>query len=205
VTYNKTIVCLANSRKHSGRCVAGREVIRGGYSSWIRPISGRPYGEISEEDSRYENGQAPQVLDIIRIPMLTPAGQTYQRENHVIDDRYYWEKVGTGDWRVVVGLLENASGPLWVDGHSTYNGLNDQVPEAGALTLDRSLILAACRPTNPGPPGRRCLRPCKKTGSRKLLAWAPSLSPSGYGPRSGGTLLGSQGRILPDTGGGLMH
>jgi hypothetical protein len=69
--------------------VAGREVVRAGYSSWSRLISDRPSGEISEEVSRYEDGQTPQVLDIVRIPMLRPAGETYQTENHIIDDRYY--------------------------------------------------------------------------------------------------------------------
>ncbi|MGH7707024.1 MAG: dual OB domain-containing protein, partial [Vulcanimicrobiaceae bacterium] len=35
----KRIVCLANSRKLQGRCVAGRELQKNGPGAWIRPVS----------------------------------------------------------------------------------------------------------------------------------------------------------------------
>jgi hypothetical protein len=37
----KRIVCLANSRKMSGRCLAGRELINGLPGGWVRPVSAR--------------------------------------------------------------------------------------------------------------------------------------------------------------------
>src|ERR1035438_2085128 len=75
----KDIVCLANSRKHSGRCVAGKEVLADGYGKWIRPVSARPSAEISEEERRYENGVLARVLDIIRIPIIGATPQLYHR------------------------------------------------------------------------------------------------------------------------------
>ena len=67
MSYEKKIICLANSRKMSGRCIAGKEVLNGHYSQWIRPVSHRDTGEISEEEQRFEDGDSPQVLDIISI------------------------------------------------------------------------------------------------------------------------------------------
>ncbi|MBN1299548.1 MAG: DUF4338 domain-containing protein [Actinobacteria bacterium] len=64
----KEIICLANSRKISGRCIAGKDLES---FSWIRPISERDTHEISEEDRRYQNGEMPQLLDIIKINFMT--------------------------------------------------------------------------------------------------------------------------------------
>ena len=74
--YTKTILCLANSRKLGGRCVAGREIGENGVGQWIRPVSNHGHGEVSEADRRFENGVDPMVLDIVEIPMLRPIVST---------------------------------------------------------------------------------------------------------------------------------
>ena len=51
----KRIVCLANSRKLSGRCVAGREWSeKQGAGDWIRPVSERDNQAASENERQYE-------------------------------------------------------------------------------------------------------------------------------------------------------
>lgn len=141
--YSKTIVCLANSRKPpSGRCVAGREVTSSGFGGWIRPVSARPTQEISEEERRYQDGTDPAVLDVITIPMTSHQPQHHQHENHLIDDQYYWVKTGRLSWSDLQAAVEDLRGPLWVNGHSSSNGQNDQVPEHDAVGLSRSLYLA---------------------------------------------------------------
>ena len=141
MNYEKTILCLANSRRPDGRCIAGREVGAIGYGDWVRPVSARDSEEISEEERRYEDGKDPKVLDIIKIQMLEPKPNFYQTENHIIDDQYYWEKVGHAGWDNEIEALDEVSGPLWANVGSTWHGLNDKVPEAIANQFSSSLYL----------------------------------------------------------------
>jgi len=110
----KTIVCLANSRKYSGRCIAGKEILADGYGPWIRPVSVRQYGEISEEERRYENGVSAKLLDILRVPLIGAAPQLYQSENYLIDSEYYRVKKGAIAWRFCgrCSICQRPSGPM---------------------------------------------------------------------------------------------
>ena len=57
------VVCLANSRKYPGRCVAGKLVEGAQVGGWVRPVSGNEHGAILAEN------QNPKLLDIVSIPM----------------------------------------------------------------------------------------------------------------------------------------
>lgn len=86
------IICLANSRKLAGRCIAGREWTEKGAGRWVRPVSAREHQEVSEYERQYEDGSDPRVLDIVDIPMLEPKPQGFQSENWLLDPHYYWNK-----------------------------------------------------------------------------------------------------------------
>lgn len=144
--YTKTILCLANSRKMSGRCLAGKEFGGGNIGPWIRPVSARPHEEISEEERRYKDGHTASLLDIVSIPMLEPRPGTFQSENHLIADEYYWKKDARATWAQVVEAIDNVKGSLWLNGSSTNNGQNDQVPEEEAVKRKGSLVLV--KPSN---------------------------------------------------------
>ena len=141
----KRMVCLANSRKMSGRCLAGKELllVEGGRSrigGWIRPVSARPSEEVSEHERQYEDGSDPRLLDIIDVPLLRHHPKTYQQENWIIDNQRYWTRVGHIDPDKLNQFTDSES-LLWTNTSSTYNGRNDRVPQNTSMGLRDSLRL----------------------------------------------------------------
>ncbi len=103
-------------------------------------MSSREHQEVSEHERQYEDGRDPQVLDVINIPLLAHQPADYQQENWLLDPVHYWTKVRAATPHELEGLLE-PFGPLWIDGYSTYNGINDKVPIGLARQLGSSLRL----------------------------------------------------------------
>lgn len=140
MTQTKQMICLANSRKLSGRCVAGRELVDGVLAGWIRPVSDRLHQEVSEYERQYQDGSDPAVLDVIDVPLLRSAPNSFQRENWILDPEYYWTKVGEVSVDDLSSMVDGDT-PLWIDGYSTYNGANDKIPLDLAEQLTSSLAL----------------------------------------------------------------
>lgn len=136
----KRIVCLANSRKLNGRCIAGIELSGTQRLGWIRPVSAREHEEVSEYERQYEDGSDPRVLDLMEVPLLDARPKGYQQENWLLDPDHYWQKVGRAPWSDLERLAEPVA-PLWSDGNSTYNGRNDKIQLAQATGLTSSLRL----------------------------------------------------------------
>jgi hypothetical protein len=140
MNYSKSIVCLANSRKPGGRCVAGKEVLTAGFGGWIRPVSARETAEINLEERQYENGQEPEILDVVSIPLIGAVPRIHQQENHMIDADCYWTKQGRMEWAQLHELVDTPS-ILWSNGYSTNAGANDRVPRADTPQFQNSLWL----------------------------------------------------------------
>src|SRR5258708_999495 len=121
--YSAKIVCLANSRRPGGRCIAGKAMEGAGFGAWIRPVSARPSAEISLEERQFENGQEPEILDILDIPMIEAAPRLHQRENHIIAADSYWTRAGVVTWKDL-GRLAESPPALWVKGFSSAAGKN---------------------------------------------------------------------------------
>jgi hypothetical protein len=81
------MICLANSRKHGGRCVAG---IRAGTGEWVRPVSDSPDGTLFWTDCRLQDGSVPAPLDLVRLPILRRRPEPHQPENWLLGKRP-WE------------------------------------------------------------------------------------------------------------------
>lgn len=140
MNYVKRIICLANSRKMSGRCIAGLEFEESQVGDWIRPVSSRPDGELTIFDWPMEDGTEPGLLDILRIPMIEPRPNGCQTENHLIDHSSSWVKVGEFPKQQLLRYC-SAPNPLWINGCDSMRGLNDRIPEGASGSLPESLVL----------------------------------------------------------------
>lgn len=103
-------------------------------------MSAREHEEVSAYERQYRDKSDPCVLDIIDVPLLEPRPKGYQQENWLLDPDRYWVKIGRAAWTALQPLAGPA-GPLWINGYSTYNGLNDKIPLSHADDLDNSLRL----------------------------------------------------------------
>lgn len=139
--YVKTIVCLANSYKPRGRCIAGREMVADGKcGEWIRPVSARPKGEVTISECSYQNKTIPEVLDIIDVPLLNAVASNPQTENHILDPEYWWAKKGAFP-RDELERFRDRPSSLWINSGHTKTGVNDCISSEEASTVKNSLLL----------------------------------------------------------------
>jgi hypothetical protein len=92
-------VCLANSIKLRGRCIAGITMA----GKWIRPVSSEPHGTLYPLHYTLNDGSEPSILDVIRI-QAAPSPEPHQPEN--------W-RISGAQWQRV-GRLSTQRGRLWL-------------------------------------------------------------------------------------------
>ncbi len=134
----KELICLANSRKHNGRCIAGIDVES---NAWVRPVSSRPTHEVSESERQYWDGAEPRILDVVSVRLLRPKRLGFQTENWLLDPSSQWVKQGRIGWGRLC-RLEQKTKRLWINSEdSTRKGLNDRVSVEQVFALMNSLKL----------------------------------------------------------------
>lgn len=103
------MICLANSRKHGGHCVAGLRADGGG---WIRPVSSAPDGTLRPGDYCMAGGEHLHVLDHVRLFVRSPRPEPHQPENWLVGNRP-WELLRRPAARALLNLLPArvAAGP----------------------------------------------------------------------------------------------
>jgi len=143
MNYSKAIVCLAFSRKHAGRCVAGIVYPLGKEREWVRPVGAGEHGELSEKDCQLRCGRQLSVLDIVSIPLIRPLPKQCQRENHLVDTAQSWERHGVLDWEYLQSLVEELPDGLWLSGSVKLDGPNDRIPVGASEGFGHSLVLIA--------------------------------------------------------------
>lgn len=143
------IICLANSRKLSGHCIAGKLLQKDGFGNWIRPVSNRPHGELSAAEIRYDppvqavHAQTePALLDIIEMKLLGRDNHAYQPENCLISDDTPWRFRTKATFIQARNAIDKIASDLWgVSFGSSYSGLLDRVPVCTAPSFNNSLRL----------------------------------------------------------------
>src|SRR5438105_3524186 len=76
------ILCLANSNKEGGRCIAGLRIDGGG---WVRPIAPETsHGQLYFKHYKLNDGTEPAVLDVIAVDLSAPQPVPGQPENWII-------------------------------------------------------------------------------------------------------------------------
>lgn len=135
-----TFVCLANSRKMSGRCLAGKAFYNGSYSRWIRPITDRPTHALETPEHRIITGEDSKLLDILAVQLLEPRANEHQQENWLMNVGVPLNKVGEFSLTEIHKLLDSPYS-LWSVGSSSSSGLNDRVPYSEIADFENSLYL----------------------------------------------------------------
>jgi len=123
----RDIICLANSRKYSGRCIAGKVLDGGRVGEWIRPVAQNETGELSVEEIQYMDGNVPRLLDIMTVSLGRRHPHAYQTENYLVDGRT-WQRTGVFPASRLHELCDTVD-TLWVNGFSSASGSNDRMPE----------------------------------------------------------------------------
>ncbi|MGI4788051.1 MAG: dual OB domain-containing protein [Janthinobacterium lividum] len=104
------MICLANSRKMQGHCVAG---LRTDGQGWIRPVASTESGTLSAADCCLQDGSKPQLLDVIQIGCSEAKPEPHQPENWRID-KTRWQLITRPAPKSALRLLQDScvKGPL---------------------------------------------------------------------------------------------
>ncbi|MEV4130304.1 hypothetical protein [Nocardia sp. NPDC049707] len=133
----KLLVCLANSYKHGGRCVAG---IDPETRTWFRPVSSRLGGEVYERDRQCPVGGEPRLLDRLSVMLSEHCPYEFQRENWLFEDHRLWMNMGRAGWDEACSLAQCPE-TLWLNGCDSDRGVNNCVPFAQKDEVRDSLKL----------------------------------------------------------------
>jgi len=114
------IICLANSYKHGGRCVAG---VRTDGKGWVRPISDSADGTLNYRDYRLSNGTDVKVLDLVSISLTEPKPAKHQPENWLFEKQ---------PWKLIArpapsDALKAVANILFVDSF-LFKNTKDRIP-----------------------------------------------------------------------------
>ncbi len=131
------IICLANSYKHGGRCVAG---LRTDGLGWVRPVSARPDGTLNQNDYILSDLTEVGFLDQFCVGVESARPAPHHPENWVIDGSR-WRLVARpmNDQLATVLKAATVTGPELLRGHS--DRVSHAQIECQPLTASLALVM----------------------------------------------------------------
>jgi hypothetical protein len=129
-------ICLANSFKEGGRCLAGIEVdannnpvIINGRPKWIRPVCNTPHGEIPNHIA-----EPFQILNIIELEVTGNQPHGYQSENITFNEKKI-RTIGNFNRNQLTNLCDNR--------HFIFDYKGKAVSKENIGNLNHSLLLVS--------------------------------------------------------------
>jgi len=135
------VLCLANSIKHGGRCVAGLRVDTGG---WIRPVPTEDGGELKETHYITEEQHEPESHDTIRIQIKEHCPKSYHPENWLIANKQ-WELIDGEPTEDNESLISDAV----MEGSEIFGNKNTSIKLEEVRESPLSNSLALVSPSEP--------------------------------------------------------
>jgi hypothetical protein len=131
----KTIVVFANSIKHKGHCIAGKDI---NTKEWVRAVSNKEGAELSNEQSKYTNPYGSfrvKTLQKVEMDFLEKVSLINQPENYVISNETWQQRYNIDASELSIFL--DAPETLWGDG----NRIDFQDIENEVIVIEQSLYL----------------------------------------------------------------
>lgn len=134
-------LCLANSRKHGGRCVAG---IRLDTKEWVRPVSERADGTLYDREPMTATGHVLRPLDRVTVDLGAPRPARHQPEDWLLGAGGFGEATPM-PLQDAIPILD----AIAVPGPRIFGGLGGRIPEAEVPDAGLAASLALVRVVAP--------------------------------------------------------
>ncbi len=140
------ILCLANSTKYQGRCIAG---LRQNGLGWIRPVSTNIHGTLFPQEYLLPNQQEPRLFDILEIDFIKPLPEVHQPENWLISQTpwrlvHRWEVFSHCAKRNLLNFLND----LAISKSYIFNDFSEKISYSHLLSNPLSSSLVIVKPEN---------------------------------------------------------
>lgn len=135
------LICLANARKRSERCVA---CLRAEGKGWIRLVSAAEHGELTYAQRNLGDAGEPQSFDLLRVEVIQPRPVPGQPENWLIANR---------PWKLLERPAPAALRALFLKFLSTdeliFGSATDRLRAAGFQSKPPAASLTLLKPRSP--------------------------------------------------------